>query len=130
MDRDALARAGRRAQAEEALADERQREAALRRQVAEVVLEQDGARIDAETFAALDADSAERVRSALGIFAEEIDDDPFVDEFYVTLDDEPEEPGEDELGRLQAEIADSQRTQQALEEYIAALDRSAVAEGA
>lgn len=130
MDRDALARAGRRAQAEEALADERQREAALRRQVAEVVLEQEGSRIDAETFAALDAEAAERVRSALGLFDAEIDDDPFGDELYVTLEDEPEERAEDELARLEEEIASSQRTQRALEEYIAALERPPVAEGA
>ena len=130
MDRDAVARAGRRAQAEEALADERTREAALRRQIAEVVLEQDGARIDAEAFPALDEDAVARVRAALGLFDGEVEDDPFAAEFFVDLDDEPVDTGEAELARLEDEIAESQRTQRALEGYIAVLDRPAVAEGA
>ena len=124
MDRDAVARAGRRAQAEEALADEREREAALRRQVAEVVLEQEGPRIDAEALAALDADVARRVRAALGQLddAPDEEEDPFGDDVYVALDEEPDEPEGDELGRLESEIAESQRIQQALETFIAALD--------
>jgi hypothetical protein len=133
VDRDAVARAGRRAQAEEALADEREREAALRQQVAEVVLEQEGARLDAEAFAGLDADEVRRVRAALGQLEEDSDEeveDPFADELYVLLDDEPDEPEEDELARLEGEIAESLRTQQALETFIAALDQPATAETA
>ncbi|HEX2302324.1 MAG TPA: hypothetical protein VHH57_01765 [Gaiella sp.] len=127
MDRDAVARAGRRAQAEEALADEREREAALRQQVAEVVLEQEGCRVDAEAFAGLDADEVRRVRTALGQLDDETeDDDAWLAELSIELDDEaePDEP-EQELSRLEDEIAESQRTQHALERYLAALDGAA-----
>ena len=126
MDRDAVARAGRRAQAEEALADEREREAALRREVAEVVLEREGPRIDAEAFAGLDADVVRRVRAALGQLDDEPEDeDPFADDLYVVLEDDPDEPEEDELGRLESEIAESQQVQGALESFIAVLDQPA-----
>lgn len=130
MDRDAVARAGRRAQAEEALAFEREREAALREQVEALVLEEAGADVDAAAFAELADDDVERVRAALGevaILVEE-DDDPFDDEPYVTFDDPDDEPAEDEVGRLGAEIDDSRRTQAALERYIAALERPSVPE--
>ena len=132
MDRDAVARAGRRAQAADALADERGREAALREQITDVVLEQEGARVDAEAFAGLDGDSVRRVRTALGQFdgEPEVEDDPFTSAVYVDFDEEPAEPEEDEVARLEGEIAESQRIQQALESYISALDRSAVTDGA
>jgi hypothetical protein len=132
VDRDAVARAGRRAQAEEALADERERELVLRQQVTEVVLEEDGPRVDAAALAGLDADDVRRVRAALGQLepdpdeADEAlvaDEDPFADELYVELDDRPDDPEEDELGRLGREIDESQRIQRALETFIAALDR-------
>ena len=38
------------------------------------------------------------------------------------LDEEPDEPEEDELERLESEIAESQSVQHALESFIAALD--------
>jgi hypothetical protein len=127
VDRDALARAGRRAQAEEALLFEREREEALRRQLAELALEEEGPRVDAEAFSALDDDEARRVRAALGQFeALEVDDDAsFLDDLYVDLADEPEETDEDEPTRLEREIEDSLRTQVALERFIAALDTPA-----
>ncbi|HET9213431.1 MAG TPA: hypothetical protein VFN93_01660 [Gaiellaceae bacterium] len=126
MDRDALARAGRRAQAEEALLFEREREEALRRQLAELALEEEGPRVDAEAFAALDEDEVRRVRAALGQFeAPELDDDPsFLDDLYVDLADEPEDL-EDEATRLEREIDESLRTQAALGRFIAALSASA-----
>ena len=132
MDRDAVARAGRRAQAEEALAFERSREAALHDQIAALVLEEEGARVDAAAFAELAPEEVELVRSALGERAddgEEDEDDLFGDEPYVTFDDDQEdEPPVDEVARLGAEIAESQRVQAALERYIAALDRPAAPE--
>jgi hypothetical protein len=123
VDRDALARAGRRAQAEEALLFEREREAALRHQLAELVLEEDGARLDAAAFATLDDDAVRRVREALGQFEveEAEDEDPFVEDLYVDLDDQAEQD-EDEVARLERAIDDSLRTQEALERFIAALD--------
>jgi hypothetical protein len=127
VDREEVARAGRRAQAEEALAFEREREAALRDQIAALVLEEDGARVDAAAFAELPPDDVELVRSALGELAddgEEDEDDLFGDEPYVTFEDD-DEPPVDEVARLGAEIEGSQRIQAALERYIAALDRPA-----
>ena len=127
MDREEVARAGRRAQAEEALAFEREREAALRDQIAALVLEEEGARVDAAAFAELPPDDVELVRSALGELAddgEEDEDDLFGDEPYVTFEDD-DEPPVDEVARLGAEIEGSQRIQAALERYIAALDRPA-----
>jgi hypothetical protein len=98
-----------------------------RQQVAEVVLEQEGGRVDAEAFAGLDADEVRRVRTALGQLDDETeDDDAWLAELSIELDDEaePDEP-EQELSRLEDEIAESQRTQHALERYLAALDGAA-----
>lgn len=127
MDRDALARNARRTQAEEALVFERGRERELRSQLAEVVLEQEGDRLDAAAFAGLDEDDVRRVRTALGeADPEEVEEDPFAEEVFVELDfggeaEDDDEP-EDEVSRLELEIAESLRTQAALERFIAALD--------
>ena len=93
MDRDAIARAGRRAQAEEALAYEREREAALREQIAALVLEDEAPRLDAEAFASLDDADVQLVRTALGELADELEaetdeEDPFAQELYVTFDED------------------------------------------
>ena len=112
----------------EALEFERGRETELRRQLAELVLEEESTRVDAAAFAGLDEDDVRRVRAALGVFDEEEieDEDPFVDDVFVELDfsvdGADEEEPEDEAARLQAEIEDSLRTQAALERFIAALD--------
>jgi hypothetical protein len=135
VDREEVARAGRRAQAEEALAFEREREAALRHQIAALVLEEEGARVDAAAFAELEPEEVQLVRSALGELADEVEDDEddeddlFGDEPYVTFDDgEEDEPPVDEVARLGSEIVESQRVQAALERYIAVLERPAVPE--
>ena len=133
MDRDAVARAGRRAQAEEALAFEREREAALRDQIAALVLEEEGPRVDAAAFAGLAPEEVELVRTALGDLGVDVDeaeeDDPFAGTPYVTFDDpEDDGPQVDEVARLEVEIAESRRIQEALERYVAALDRPAVPE--
>jgi hypothetical protein len=134
VDRDALARAARRAQAEEALVFERERETELRRQVAEFALEQEGPSIDAAAFAVLDDEDVLRVRAALGLLDEDgvDDEDPFVEDVFADLDfgvgeDADEEP-EDEEARLGREIEESVRTQAALERFIAALDMSVATE--
>jgi hypothetical protein len=133
VDRDALARAARRAQAEEALVFERERERELRSQLAEVVLEQEGDRLDAAAFTGLDDEDVRRVRTALGeADPEEVEEDPFADEVFVELDfdtaaEDDDEP-EDEVSRLELEIAESLLVQAALERFIAALDLTAAAE--
>jgi len=132
VDREAVARAGRRAQAQEALAFEREREAALRHQLAALVLEEEGGRVDAAAFAELEPEEVQLVRSALGELADDVEDDGddlFGDEPYVTFDDgEEDEPPVDEIARLGSAIVESQRVQAALERYIAVLERPAVPE--
>lgn len=131
MDRDAVARAGRRSEAEEALAFERDREAALREQLAALVLDDERDRIDSEALALLETDDVRRVREALGALDEERDeadeDDPFAAEMYVSFEDD-DEPEQDEAERLEGEIEESRRTQAALERFVAALDRPPVPE--
>ena len=133
MDRDAIARDGRRAQALEALAFEEEREAALREQVAAIVLEQEGERIDREAFPLLDPEDVRRVRDALGHVDEDDttdEDDPFADpdDLYVSFeddtDDEPAVADEDEIARLEREIEVSRAAQSALTRYVAALDEA------
>ena len=133
VDRDAIARAGRRAQAEEALAFEREREAALREQIAALVLEDEAPRLDAEAFASLDDADVQLVRTALGELADELEaetdeEDPFAQELYVTFDDDVDEPEEDEVARLEGEIEESLRVQHALQRFIAALEQPVVPE--
>ena len=116
----------------EALEFERERETELRRQVAEVVLEEEGDRLDAAALADLDDEDVRRVRAALGhVDPEELEEeDPFTDDVFVELDfdDEPHEEPEDETGRLEREIEESLRIQSALERFIAALDAQAATE--
>ncbi len=117
----------------EALEFERERETELRRQIAEVVLEQEGERLNAAAFAGLDEQDVRRVRTALGdVEPEELEDeDPFTDDVFVELDfdDEPddEEPM-DEIARLEREIEESGRIQSALERFISALGEARVSD--
>jgi len=135
VDRDAIARAGRRAEVLDALAFEREREAALRAQIGELVLEEDGPRIDREAFVHLSPAEIAAVRDALGQFDDpphDLDDDPFADpdSFFVQLDGEQagEPESENELGRLEAAIAVCRTRQGALARYLEALDLPGEAE--
>jgi hypothetical protein len=122
VDREAMARRQRRRQIEEALADERGREAVLAAQLEEVVAESDGPGVDAQVFERLDPDDVAVVREVLEI--------PVADEYDPEEDEEPfvfeiggdEDGSDDELARLQDEIAGSRRRQQALQRYLDALD--------
>lgn len=119
MDRGGIARERRRRQALEQLEFERDREAALRDQLEEVVTELHGAEVDEAAFGRMAPDEVEIVREAIS-GAEE--GEPFEDEWL------PEEPEEDsaevaeaELARLGAELEDSRRRQRAFEAYLAVL---------
>ena len=124
MDVEAVARTQRRRQAQEALEFEREREAVLQEQLEAVVGEVEGPRIDEEAFARMPPEDAELARQVLtsGLDGEDPDLDP-EDEWYdVGETDEPEaESYEDEFRRLQEEIAESRRLQQALQSYLDAL---------
>jgi hypothetical protein len=124
MDVEAIARTQRRRQAQEALEFERDREAALREQLEAVVADAEGPRIDEEAFARMAPEDAELVREILasGLDGEDPDLDP--DDEWYDMDEtqEPEaESFEDEVRRLEEEIAESRRLQQALKSYLDAL---------
>ena len=124
MDVDAIARAQRRRLAREALEFERDREAVLREQLEAVVADVEGPRIDQEAFARMAPEDAELVRAILasGLEGEDPDLDP-EDEWYdIGETDEPEaESFEEEVRRLEDEIAESRRLQQALTSYLDAV---------
>ena len=128
MDRDAIARGQRRRQAEEALEVERDRMTMLEGQIEDLVTELVGARIDEEAFAAMTPEDVETVRQLLGAPPDfEVDAEWAAEE--ETVEDDPaggfdEDPAaelEAEIARLQEEIADSRRSQAALERYLDAL---------
>jgi hypothetical protein len=135
VDRDALVRAARRRQAEEALAVERDREAMLASEVEDLLAEADGSRLDAELYARMDDGAANLVAAALGQWpGPDGDTDPddawdagFEEE---AEDEEPEdaEPVEAEVERLREEIEGSRATQAALLRYLELLDEPPPAE--
>jgi hypothetical protein len=123
VDRAAIAREGRRAQALEALAFERERERALDAQLRQVVLEAEADRVDALAFARMTADDADRVRETLGTLdGDGPDDEPLEgDELDDTADEEDNGP-ETEIRRLEDELERCRAVQHALERYVEALD--------
>jgi hypothetical protein len=124
MDRESIARAERRRQALEALEFERARAAALRERLEAIVVELDGPAIDAAIFAELGPEDVEIVRPALqgDVEAEAVE----ALDFDVELEDPKAEQVawlEEEIVRLEQEIAASGRRQQAFERYLDALGR-------
>ncbi len=122
MDREGIARSRRRRQVEEALEEERGREEALTNQLEAVVADEECGPIDERAFARMDPVDVATVRELLeppSAFDED-EDDP---DFAAPEDDVPDEdPIDEEIGRLQAEIADSHRRQLAYRRYLEALD--------
>lgn len=123
MDRDAIARAQRRRQAQEALEFELDRTRNLEWQIEEIVAELEGPRIDEEAFAKMAPEDAEAARAVL-----QPDRGPEPEGEWFELDEVPEieavetrEETEEEIRRLQEEIAASRRCQEVLERYIEAL---------
>jgi hypothetical protein len=124
VDRDAIARGGRRRRIEEALGEERGREEALVQQLEEVVTEGEGNRIDEQAFARMDPEDVALVREALEEPSFVGDDEEYAD--FLAPEGEGDEQDqadvEEEIARLQAEIAASQRRRVAYERYLQALD--------
>jgi hypothetical protein len=122
VNRREIARAHRRLQAEEALEFERGREAALRDRLAAVVTEEEGRLVDEEAFARMAPEDAALVREGIGdpIGDEEEPESFERDDFLADPDDV--DWHEEEIARLQEEIASAQRRQQALERYLEALN--------
>jgi hypothetical protein len=114
-----MARRQRRRPVEEALEDERAREALLAERLEEVVAEDESPRIDELAFARMQPEDVEVVRGTLGeppVFGED-------EEEYEADDSAPLDRAEldGEVARLQEEISESQRRQRAFARYLEAL---------
>jgi len=108
----------------EALEFERARADALREQLETIVVELEGAAIDESIFASMAPEDVEVVRLALHGHEPEEPDEAWaeVDWHSPAEEDEPDAAEhEEEIVRLQEEIAASRARQQAFERYLAAL---------
>jgi transcriptional/translational regulatory protein YebC/TACO1 len=122
VDREAIVRGERRRRIEEALDEERGREEALVERLAEVVTEEEGTRIDEQAFARMDPEDVALVREALeepSAFDVGEEDADFL---ALESDEDDQTEAEEEIARLQAEIAASRRRRLAYERYLEALD--------
>jgi hypothetical protein len=122
VDREAIARGERRRRVEEALDEERGREEALVERLEEVVTEGEGTRIDEQAFARMEPEDVALVRELLeepSLFDESEEETDFLG---LEPDEEDGNETEEEIARLQAEIAASQRRRLAYERYLEALD--------
>jgi hypothetical protein len=129
VNREALAREGRRRQALEVLEFERARGTALRERLEMFVTEIDGPAVDETVFASMSPEDVAVVRAELQPVEPVPPDEP--DETYdgEPREGEPEPDAEPvevlhaaELDRLQREIAASQERQRAFERYLELLD--------
>jgi hypothetical protein len=130
VDRLAIARAERRRQATDELEFERDRATALQEQIERIVLELEGPALDEDVFAGMDPEDVDLIRGAIQGGSEmDLGDD--LDDELLEGDEgghdteqwaaEQREAHEAEIVRLQAEIATSERRQQAFERYLEAL---------
>jgi len=124
VDRESIAEAGRRRQALEALEFERARGAALRERLEAIVVELHGGAVDEAVFARMAPEDVELVRPAL-----QADEPapPETAEDEVELEDPAAEQStwlEEEIVRLQEELAASSRLEHAFERYLDALGRT------
>ena len=114
-------RAARRRQAQDALEFERDRAEMLATELEDVLAGADGRRVDADVFAQMSADDVQLVRAAIGNESAAVDrvnrDDlePLVDSDAVRRE------LEEEISRLEGELASSRRLQDGLERYLAVL---------
>ena len=134
VDREAIARSQRRRQVEEALDEERGREAALTERLEDVVAEDGGPRIDEGAFALMEQEDVAIVRELFRVPSPFDEDDPDELETFFGADDDGggTRAGpvlEDEVARLREEIADSQRRQRAYRRYLDAVDAALAAPG-
>lgn len=131
VDRAATARAERRRQVTDALEEERGRAEALRQQIDAIVLELEGPAVDEAAFAAMTPEDAEIVRTTLNGESAMAPEDLQAEWTEIMGGfDEPEgwrdvpverEELESEITRLEQEIAESTRRQEAFERYLEAL---------
>ncbi len=125
MDREAIAREARRRQAQDSLEFELQREQAIEDQIAIAIGDVDGPQIDAAAFEKMSPEDAEIVKAELNPLPFDADEGPeYIErDDLIDLDDEydPLAAHAEELARLNDELAQSRRRQEAFKAYIAAL---------
>jgi hypothetical protein len=122
VDVDDIVRTRRRQQALDALAFERDREAAVYGQLEDVLTELEGSRIDAAAYAQMAPEDVALVRHALDPAGD--DDDTETDLVGALTPDPPEQlrrEMEEERARLEDVIIAARSSQKALERYIEAL---------
>jgi hypothetical protein len=121
VDRESIARDGRRRQALEALEFERARAAALRERLEAIIVELHGGGVDEAVFARMSPEDVELVRPALQ--AEEPEPAASFEEAIEDTAAEQTAWLEEEIVRLQDELASSSRREQAFERYLDELGR-------
>ncbi len=124
MDVDDIVSARRRQQVLEALAFERDREAALRSQIEDVLTELEGSRIDEAAFARMTPEDVVRVRQVLEPDSvDDEDEDELDQQDRLSPETRAEIRAEQEAERVRLEgvLVDSRSRQRALERYIEAL---------
>jgi hypothetical protein len=123
VDRRKIARAQRRRQALEALEFERARTVMLQEQLETIVAELDGPAIDESIFAGMAPEDVEVVRPAVQSVELEGPQEEWLPAERDLEQQETENARlEEEIDRLQSEIAGSRRRQKAFERYLDALD--------
>jgi hypothetical protein len=124
VEREAIAREARRRQVQDALEFELQRQQAIEDQIAIAIGDVDGPEIDAAVFEKMSPEDAEIVRTELNPLPFDADEGPE----YIERDDlidldehDPLAAHAEELARLNDELTQSRRRQEAFKAYIAAL---------
>ena len=124
MDRQAIARDVRRRQVQETLDFERDREQTLQEQVELVIGEAEGAGVDAAAFERMSPEDVAIVKAELNPTPYEAEEGAGFferdDLFEFDLEEEVD-PHEEELRRLNEELEDCRRRQQAFAAYLQAL---------
>jgi hypothetical protein len=124
VDREAIARAVRRRQAEEVLQFERDREQTLKEQVEVVIGEAEGPGVDAAAFEKMSPEDAEIVKAELDppTFDPGEDTGFFERDDLFDLEEAEVDPHAEELARLGEELEECRRRQQAFSAYLDALE--------
>ena len=125
VDVDEIVGARRRQQVLDALEFERDREAALRSQIEDVLTELEGSRVDEAVFARMTPEDVSLVRRVLHPDSDEDEDeDEFDLQGLLSSESRAEIRAEQKAERVRLEgvLADSRSRQRALESYLEALD--------
>jgi hypothetical protein len=105
----------------EALEFERDRETALVEQLEHTLAEADGSGLDETIFAGMEPGDAEIVRETLQGPRDELEEEEFFLEREAFGSEPDPEALEEEIARLEHQLAECRRRQQAFERYLAGL---------